>query len=1716
MAIKNEDLAYAIDIQTAESKRNLDALTQSIIKGTKASESLDKTTEDYNRTITATSKTEQAYAQALDSSVKQMRNADGTFMSLEKSAKFYQDSLSDVARQAQHFDMPTQSMVEFYRAMNTSAEGAQMMADSLQGLSDEQRRFIANEAAYTQIFIEQETKKAKALMALEAVAKTAFVAIGAGVAAVFSVQLFAQISQLATVVMSTAGILQKGVAIIKGSLGVVTGAFQSTFRVMADIFKEMAQPVIAAFNAIRNNAALTVEAFLLIAPALGPIGEALQGMGMSAAQTAGSMVLLANSIAAVATVTLNLLLHAVSNAVIAIGEHLVGVMEEFTLKAAKAEQAAAQFAFTIMGFGRTFGAAVVGSLEQWNDIVEKLGDTTGATTAEIQKSIKLLIADGTNLGLSFEKTSKLMNRAAEISANSGLELTEVTQRLLQGIAGNSQAVLQLGINLHEHALEHSNLNKVMEKTVGTMTEMELKQVRLYEIFKQTEPIVGATAVQMETLLGVNQRIEKSFANISAKIGSNSTFIVKAKGLYADFINQVEKLPDAVYQTIGAIGDFGGILLTTLGYLTKYALTISSLTAIYKLFNLAVTESIVVQGILTNVTKTLGAVFAVQTVAVTSMTTLVQNLTMILKADLLLALKAISGMLGIVAMKILTVGKAILMNPLFIKGAVIATAIFALIEAFRELDKEFGFFSNGIASSAGNISIFSEMFDRLKKAVSGSFRVLVEFMKVVLIGLTAIGLAAARVGAMMARAFGNAEDIEAWNMYIEELDKKLFQLDSAANKSRENVANAFKVITGSTEAMAAGFEEAGVSISDFELRTKSLKKVADSIDIASIRVEVLGTEVEKTANSYRLASIAAAKASDQFIKGADNAKEVLDDYKKALEDQIKAQAQLEKTRLDTLKDITDRVKDLRMDELKSMKNQTLAINTEYDNRRAEITKYGNELAKLGPMVQSDAKAISDAFAQIEKSRKAALQADYDKKLKEGLEEENKLYKEQWEHLQAIQQKNRDIAVAIASVNATERQKITRQLQIDLALLDDQIFLEKARVVTDRQVIEALEKQRGLLIKNAALQKDMADRGVPDWIEELGEAIQEAFGKDTIDGWFRNLRDKIEEISNTPIVIEIQQKIKRVVETVGDAAQESGISDGLAEIGKDIVNGAKILYKAGGAMVSGIEKMGGWIGAIIEFVMNLDQYLRRIADFPAQFAEILKALPGIVQKIIDTFPQAINKIAEALPTIIAELVDKFPNFVDAILKSLPYLFEKIFEALPFIIIKIISALPKYILAIFKAMGTIVLGAIKGLIKGLANLFSGKKMPKIQLDTTNAQKTIKRLQGSTEKLFNVKDMAEAVKDPLDNLMDNISDTFQHGVDIFTEMWRWVMKNILGPLGDAILRAWNWVNDNIIQPIWNVVTRAWRWVYDNIIKPIAEIVMSAWKWVSDNIIKPIWDTITGAFKWVDENIIKPIGSAIQTAFNWVVENLLKPLQQVGASIAQPVMDAFRWIETNILKPLQTIGQQIAKPIQEAFAGISGFFQGIGNALKSLFKLDIDGFARQLSEALQGAFAPIVNGIRNVLNGIIDFINNIELPGVDVSFKVLGKKVGFGWGPIDLVPGNIPHLATGGFVGPEGMLPGTGEDRVPRMLDPGEFVINKKRTAELGANFLNALNSGKMPASGGDVNIDMGGITITVQANKVDENFVKKDLVPKIMESIKRASQDGHYVLNSRGIRTI
>lgn len=104
------------------------------------------------------------------------------------------------------------------------------------------------------------------------------------------------------------------------------------------------------------------------------------------------------------------------------------------------------------------------------------------------------------------------------------------------------------------------------------------------------------------------------------------------------------------------------------------------------------------------------------------------------------------------------------------------------------------------------------------------------------------------------------------------------------------------------------------------------------------------------------------------------------------------------------------------------------------------------------------------------------------------------------------------------------------------------------------------------------------------------------------------------------------------------------------------------------------------------------------------------------------------------------------------------------------------------------------------------------------------------------------------------------------------------------------------------------------------------------------------------------------------------------------------------------------------------------------------------------------------------------------------------------------------------GLVPAfAGGGEVPAILQPGEFVINRRSTQN-NQGLLSSINSGRNGLAGNNNGISAGVNIEKIEINAktmLDADQIRREVIPAIERDLKRKSLDGKYLIASTGVRT-
>lgn len=311
----------------------------------------------------------------------------------------------------------------------------------------------------------------------------------------------------------------------------------------------------------------------------------------------------------------------------------------------------------------------------------------------------------------------------------------------------------------------------------------------------------------------------------------------------------------------------------------------------------------------------------------------------------------------------------------------------------------------------------------------------------------------------------------------------------------------------------------------------------------------------------------------------------------------------------------------------------------------------------------------------------------------------------------------------------------------------------------------------------------------------------------------------------------------------------------------------------------------------------------------------------------------------------------------------------------------------------------------------------------------------------------------------VDAIKNAWSKIVDFFKSIWD-AIKNIFSAVKDwfadafrgaieAIITVWSAIHE-FFQGIWDGIKEIFasvgEWFKEKFYEAVA-LIITVWSAVHD-FFAGIWEGIKNVFasigNWFKEKFQEAVDN-IKAVFITIivfVENIREKIKNVFANIGKWFKDKFQEAIDNIKAVFSVIGDffkerwenikatfavvgtffkdkftEAWNNIKAVFSGIGDFFSGIWDKIVNIFK----NVGTKIGESVSGAFKSVVNkifefieekinGFIGMINGVIDFIN--EIPGVNlghldyVSLPRLAKG-GLAYGPTAAIVGDNKNAAT-------------------------------------------------------------------------------------------------------------
>jgi hypothetical protein len=343
----------------------------------------------------------------------------------------------------------------------------------------------------------------------------------------------------------------------------------------------------------------TIEVMALFGPVLEALGARLQESETMWIRWTGHLLHFAGTVSTLVVDALHKVITSVGEFTASLGDRLIKSTMNAEESFRRFETVINRFNFAIRGVNDAFGKAATGGLSKWNDVLEEMNDNTTFAREEIAKSIKLLVLEGAQLGISFEDNVKIMRAASDIAAATGDKLTDTVGKVISAFNGEATALANLGFNLTATGLSHSKLQKDIGLTLDQMNEQEILTLRVNELLRQTKVISGAAANELNTLEGSQQALNKTYNDTLVVLGRTAVVTRQYLLFKTKLLQIINDLPEPIIEFLGYLKDIAGVFLKILGELLQVSFGLLSLLTIIKLLNFALGTTL---GITISLTK----------------------------------------------------------------------------------------------------------------------------------------------------------------------------------------------------------------------------------------------------------------------------------------------------------------------------------------------------------------------------------------------------------------------------------------------------------------------------------------------------------------------------------------------------------------------------------------------------------------------------------------------------------------------------------------------------------------------------------------------------------------------------------------------------------------------------------------------------------------------------------------------------------------------------------------------------------------------------------------------------------------------------------------------------------------------------------------------------------------------------------------------------------
>lgn len=584
-------------------------------------------------------------------------------------------------------------------------------------------------------------------------------------------------------------------------------------------------------------------------------------------------------------------------------------------------------------------------------------------------------------------------------------------------------------------------------------------------------------------------------------------------------------------------------------------------------------------------------------------------------------------------------------------------------------------------------------------------------------------------------------------------------------------------------------------------------------------------------------------------------------------------------------------------------------------------------------------------------------------------------------------------------------------------------------------------------------------------KLTEALANADGtakemadtmNDNLNGQLILLKSQIEGVAIKlgniliPIIKKVVDKISEVVDWFSNLSEEqqkmilriagivAAIGPLLIVVGKviktistiiKIVNAIKTAVIALNAILAAnpvILIITAIIAAITALVAVFVHLYKTNEDFRNKVNAAWEKIKEVVGSVIDFIKQA----WQALWEFVGPILEKAWENIKAVWDYMAPYFETLWNAIKnvfSIAAKVLGGFFETAWKVIKAVWDPVVKFFEAIWAGIKAVFAVVKGV-LTGDFSGAVDAIKNAWSKIVDFF--KSIWDAIKNVFSAVKDWFADAFRGAIEAIITVWSAVhefFQGIWDGIKEIFASVGEWFKEKFYEAV-SLIILVWSTVHEfftGIWEGIKSIFASIGNWFKEKFqeavdnIKMVFITIVAFIQSVQDKI----RSIFANIGNWFKEKFQEAVDNVKA-VFSIIGDFFKERWENIKATFAAVGTFFKDKFTEAwenikavFSGIGDFFSGIWDRIVNIFK----NVGTKIGESVSGAFKGVVNkifefieekinGFIGMINGVIDFIN--EIPGVDlghldyVSLPRLAKG-GLAYGPTAAIVGDNKNAAT-------------------------------------------------------------------------------------------------------------